>query len=137
MEQILQPEMTEAELLGGFGFLALLLAAIGTYGVMSYSVSQRTQEIGIRMALGAQPGDVMRLMLGSGMAMVLGGVVAGLDYHDAPHAQPEQLALRHRYFRSGQLLCNGGLMIFVALIACWIPSRRAMRVSPIIALRYE
>lgn len=137
MEQILQPEMTEAELLGGFGFLALLLAAIGTYGVMSYSVGQRTQEIGIRMALGAQRRDVMRLMLGTGMAMVMGGVVAGLVVTLLVTHSLNSLLYGIGIFDPVSFFATAIMMILVALIACWIPSRRAMRVSPIIALRYE
>jgi putative ABC transport system permease protein len=137
IEQILQPEYVEAELLGGFGFLALLLAAIGTYGVMSYSVGQRTQEIGIRMALGAQPRDVMRLMLGGGMAMVIGGIVAGLIVTMLLTHSLSSLLFGIGLFDPLSFFATAGLMIVVALIACWIPSRRAMRVSPIIALRYE
>lgn len=137
IEQILEPEYVEAELLGGFGFLALLLAAIGTYGVMSYSVSQRTQEIGIRMALGAQPIEVMRLMLSGGMAMVMGGIVAGLIITLLLTRSLQSLLFGIGIFDPLSFFSTAALMIFVALVACWIPSRRAMRVSPIIALRYE
>lgn len=137
LEQTLQPQKVEAELLGGFGFLALVLAAIGTYGVMSYSVSQRTQEIGIRMALGAQPRDVLRLMLGSGMPMVLGGVAAALALTLLLTHSLNALLFGIGVFDPASFVVMAALMIIVALVACWIPSQRAMRVSPVIALRYD
>src|SRR5207237_10819410 len=80
MVQSLTAPRIGAELLGTFGLLALILAAIGTYGVMSYSVTQRTQEIGIRLSLGAQARDVRQLILASGLAMVLTGVAAGMGF---------------------------------------------------------
>ncbi|HEV2489614.1 MAG TPA: ABC transporter permease [Candidatus Acidoferrales bacterium] len=126
-----------AELLGTFGFLALILAAIGTYGVMSYSVNQRTQEIGIRMALGAQPGDVVRLILSSGMAMVVAGVVVGLGISVLFARSLGSLLFGIGSFDAASFLSTAALLILVALAACWIPARRAMRVDPIVALRYE
>ncbi len=126
-----------AELLGGFGLLALLLAAIGTYGVMSYSVSQRTQEVGIRMSLGAQPGDVLRLILANGMAMVCAGVLVGLGISTLLARSMSSLLYGIGAFDAPSFLITAALLVGVALAACYIPARRAMRVDPIIALRYE
>ncbi len=141
MEQVLVQSLTAprmgAELLGTFGLLALVLAAIGTYGVMSYSVNQRTQEIGIRMALGAQPGNVVRLILLNGMAMVVAGVVVGLGLSVLLAKSMNTLLYGIGMFDAPSFLSTAGLLILVALGACYIPARRAMRVDPIVALRYE
>ena len=141
MEQVLVQSLTAprmgAELLGTFGLLALVLAAIGTYGVMSYSVNQRTQEIGIRMALGAQPGNVVRLILLNGMAMVVAGVVVGLGLSVLLAKSMNTLLYGVGMFDAPSFLSTAGLLILVALGACYIPARRAMRVDPIVALRYE
>jgi macrolide transport system ATP-binding/permease protein len=126
-----------AQLLGGFGLLALVLAAIGTYGVMSYSVNQRSQEIGIRMTLGAQPGDVMRLVLGGGLAMVCTGVAAGLVVSSLLARSMSTLLYGIGAFDAPSFLLTAALLIGVAMAACYLPARRAMRVDPIIALRYE
>lgn len=126
-----------AELLGTFGFLALILASIGTYGVMSYSVSQRTQEIGIRMTLGAQPRDVLGLILLGGLAMVSTGVAFGLVISTALSRSMSSLLFGIGAFDALSFLTMAALLIFVAMFACWIPARRAIRVDPVIALRYE
>jgi predicted permease len=124
-------------LLGVFAGLALLLSSIGIYGVISYVVSQRTNEIGIRIALGAQQRDVLRLMLGEGMKMALLGVAIGIAV---------ALALTHLMVNilfgvsaTDPLTFLGvaTLLVVVALLACWIPARRATRVDPLVALRYE
>lgn len=126
-----------AELLGGFGLLALVLAAMGTYGVMSYSVSQRTQEVGIRMSLGAQPRDVLRLILANGMAMVSAGVLAGLVVSTLLARSMSSLLYGIGIFDAPSFLITAALLMAVAVAACYLPARRAMRVDPIIALRYE
>lgn len=141
VEQALVQSMTAprvgAELLGTFGLLALVLAAIGTYGVMSYSVSQRTPEIGIRMSLGAQPGDVRRLILVGGVAMVATGVAFGLGFSTLLARSMNSLLYGIGSFDAPSFLSTAGLLILVAMAACWIPARRAMRVDPLVALRYE
>jgi macrolide transport system ATP-binding/permease protein len=141
MEQIMgdslwAPRMG-AGLLGAFGILALLLAAMGTYGVMAYSVSQRTQEIGLRMALGAQRIDILRLILSGAMAMVLVGVGAGLLVAMMAARSLGTLLFGIGGFDVLSFFGTAALLIGVALIACWVPARRAMRVDPMVALRYE
>ena len=137
MDRQLSEPRFAAELLAGFGGLALLLAAIGTYGVMAYSVSQRTQEIGIRMALGAQRGNVLRLILGNGMAMVVVGVVVGLGATLIFTRSISTLLYGIGNFDAISFVGAAVVLIAVALVACWLPAIRAMGVDPIIALRYE
>jgi ABC-type antimicrobial peptide transport system permease subunit len=137
MMQSLTAPRVGAELLGTFGLLALILAAVGTYGVVSYSVSQSTQEIGIRMSLGAQPGDVRQLILASGLAMVSTGVAAGLALSTLLARAMNSLLFSIGAFDAPSFLGTSALLILVAMAACWIPARRAMRVDPLIALRYE
>src|ERR1700733_1201256 len=137
VDELLTAPRFAAELLSGFGGLALLLAAIGTYGVMAYSVSQRTQEIGIRMALGAQRGNVLKLILGNGMAMVVAGVVVGLGATLILTRSISTLLYGIGNFDAISFVGAAVVLIAVALVACWLPARRAMRVDPIIALRYE
>ena len=124
-------------LLGSFAGLALVLALFGLYSVLSYAVAQQSQEIGIRMALGAHPRDVYRLVLGRGMVLVAAGVASGLV---------GTIALAHLFAAflfdvtthdPATIISVVLLFIIVATLACWIPARRAMRVDPMVALRYE
>jgi predicted permease len=137
LDQSLAAPKLGAELLGGFGVLALILAAMGTYGVMSYSVSQRTQEIGIRLAMGAQREDVLRLIVGGGMAMVGVGVLAGLVFSTLLTNSMHRLLYGIGFFDPAAFLATAAMLVVVALVACWIPARRASRVDPMVALRYE
>jgi putative ABC transport system permease protein len=124
-------------LLGVFGFLALTLAAIGIYGVTSYLVSERTHEIGVRMAMGAQRGDVSRLVLGHGTRLagigVIGGVVAALGLTRLLSSLLFGVSAADPLIFFGVAI----LMAPVALAACYIPARRAMRVDPMVALRHD
>jgi predicted permease len=124
-------------LFGVFGVVGLLLAAVGLYGVMSYSVSRRTREIGIRMALGAQPGGVARLIVRQGMVLTLIALVLGFG---AALAVTDLFASILYGVRPHDLATFTFVPLFlggVALLACWIPSRRAARVDALTALRYE
>jgi putative ABC transport system permease protein len=136
-------DATEAEprirtlLFGLFGFLALVLAAVGIYAVVSFSVAQRTQEIGIRMSLGAQPRQVLGLVIGSGLKLALFGIAAGCG---AAFGLTRLMAALLFGVAPTDPWTFAGVAILlagVALAACYIPARRAMNVDPIVALRYE
>ena len=124
-------------LLGIFATLALALASVGTYGVISYSVSRRTHEIGLRMALGAQRSDVMTLVIRQGMMLALIGVVIGLAGSFALTRLIESLLFEVSATDLATFVGVAALLIAVALLACWIPARRASRVDPMAALRCE
>jgi ABC-type antimicrobial peptide transport system permease subunit len=123
--------------LGAFGGLALVLAALGIYGVLAYSVAQRQREIGVRMALGAQQGAVRRLVLRDAMRAVIPGVVVGLAV-----ALGLAKLLRTMLYGVSEMdpMTYAGVVVvllIVATLASWIPARRATRVDPMIAIRAE
>jgi predicted permease len=135
-KSMVQPRFL-ALLLATFSGIALFLAAIGIYGVMAYSVAQRTQEIGVRMALGARPLHVLRLVLGQSLVMLLIGTVIGLAGAFALTRLMRTLLFEITATDPLTYVSVIGLLTVVALLACYIPARRAAKVDPLIALRYE
>src|SRR6266478_4024009 len=137
LAQGLWPARMGAALLGLFGFLALILASIGIYGVLAYSVAQRTAEIGIRMAMGAQPAQVLRLVLSQGMRLAALGAAVGLVVA-FPVARLASGLLYSVSAADPLTYCGITLLLMtVALMACYIPARRATRIDPLVALRFE
>ncbi len=126
-----------AILLAVFGGLALLLASIGLYGVMSFAVARRTRELGIRVALGAQPGDVFRLVLMQGMTLVIAGLVLGIGVAMAVTRLLASFLYGVSTTDALTFTAIPALLTLVALLACYLPARRATKVEPLVALRYE
>jgi predicted permease len=125
-----------AILAASLGFLGLVLALVGVYGVISFAASQKTHEIGVRMALGAQPWDVLKMIFGQGLFIVAIGLVIGLAAALAASRVMGQF-LTVSATDPITYITVSALLAFVALLACYIPARRAMRVDPMVALRYE
>jgi predicted permease len=124
-------------LIGSFAVLALILGTVGLYGLMSYSVSQRRREVGVRIALGARPRDVLRLVVGEGVRLTLIGAGVGLLGALGLTQLMSSLLFGVSAMDPGTLITVTLILMFVAMVACYVPARRATRTDPISALRYE
>ncbi len=137
IDQITTEERVLADLTGGFGLLALVLASIGIYGIMAYSVAQRTNEIGIRMALGAQPARVLRMVLGEASWITAAGMAVGLAGALALVRLITSMLYGFKPWDPATFAASAAALAAVALVASWIPARRAAGVDPMRALRHE
>jgi putative ABC transport system permease protein len=141
METVLAQSVSDRQLvmiaMGTFAGIALILAVVGVYGVISYSTSRRTPEIGVRMALGARKGDVLRMVMGHGLRLVLAGIGLGIAIASAVtrvlSSQLYTVTPTDPWTFAGVSL----LLIAVALLACYLPAHRASHVSPLVALKWE
>ncbi|MGH9480905.1 MAG: FtsX-like permease family protein [Terriglobales bacterium] len=136
-EDDLAPRELQSSLLGGFAAFALLLAALGIYAVLAFSVAQRAQEIGVRVALGAQQSGILRLILAHGMRLAVFGVAIGVAGALALSRLLSSLLFGVSATDALTMAGAIALLLAAAVAACIIPARRAMRVDPIVALRYE
>jgi putative ABC transport system permease protein len=137
IDKSLAPQRFNLALVALFAVLAVFLAAVGVYGVLSYSISQRTREIGVRIALGAQRGRVLRMAVGEGMKLALVGTVVGMVGGFVLTRLIASLLFGITAHDPLTFVAVGVLVAIVSLAACYIPARRAMRVDPMVALRYE
>ncbi len=137
LSQSVAPRRFNALLLGIFAFIALLISTVGLYGVIAYSVTQRTHEIGIRMALGADKSDVLRMVVGQGLKLALVGVAIGIAGALALTRFLSSLLYGVKPTDPVTFIAVSLILIAVALLACYIPARRASKVDPMVALRYE
>jgi predicted permease len=133
----MQMERTFAALTAGFGVLALALACVGIYGIMAYSVANRRNEIGIRLALGAQPGQVRGMILRESTWLALAGIVAGVGAALALTRLVKTMLFGIEPYDPLTMVSGVAILLVVALAASWIPARRAARVQPMDALRHE
>ena len=137
IDQLLFQERMIAKLSGFFGILALALACIGLYGLLSYEVSRRTREIGIRMALGAERRGVLRLVVGQGMVLAITGAMVGIGVTLGVTRYLNSMLYDLHANDPATIVAVVTLLTLVAVVACYIPARRALRVDPVVALRYE
>lgn len=137
VDQVVSPKRLIALLVGLFSLMALLLASLGIYGVIAYSVSQRTQEIGVRLALGSTRTAVLRLVIGEGIKLSAIGCAVGMAASLALTRLIQALLFDVSPTDPLTFVTSGLLLTGVALLACWLPARRAARVNPTVALRYE
>jgi ABC-type antimicrobial peptide transport system permease subunit len=126
-----------ATLIGGFSILALFLAALGLYAVLAYSVTQRTREIGIRIALGSPRARIFGLIAHQGMIMIALGILAGITLALGCGPLIQHFVYGVAPYDPKTIVGVSILLLAVAILACWVPARRAIRVDPIIALRQE
>ena len=137
VSQSVAPRRFTMLLLTVFALVALVLASIGIYGLMSYAVAQRTREIGLLMTLGAQRGNVLKMVIGQGMRLALMGVALGLVASMALTRTMKNLLFGVSATDPLTFVGIAMLLAFVALLACWVPARKATKVDPMTALRYE
>jgi putative ABC transport system permease protein len=141
MEQIVGESLAgdrfAASLFAAFAAVALILAAIGIYGVMSFAVAQRTHEIGLRMALGAAPGQVLEMVLREGMLLACGGLLLGLAGAYAVGRTMKSVLYGISAIDPLAIGAVAAILVLSAALACYLPARRATRVDPLVALRHE